>query len=105
MKYNRKEKLIMNTWNKFNSAILDVIDCMVERNRLIANQNRLKTVIKNEENKMNRAYIELGKYYFSTIKEMPNIEIETAFKQIKRSTVKKAKAKELLNRLRVDIYK
>lgn len=89
----------MNILNKVSANMINALDYIVEKNRLRANQNRVKAVIENEEKKINKAYIKLGKYYFSVMDGKPNPELEKACEQIEKSTARKEKAQEILNKL------
>lgn len=50
------------------SAVSDAVEYVVEKNRLQAQQNRLRMVMRNEADLINRSYIALGKYYFENLR-------------------------------------
>ena len=57
-------------------GISKTVDYVVEKNRKAALINRVKTVIRSEERNMERAYMELGKYYYRTLRDPENKETE-----------------------------
>lgn len=58
-------------------TISDVAQNLVEKNRLNAQLNRLRLVMKNESNLMNRAYIALGKHYYNVEKGIDKEAVNT----------------------------
>ena len=57
-------------------GISKTVDYVVEKNRKAALINRVKTVIRSEERNMERAYMELGRYYYRTLRDPENKETE-----------------------------
>ena len=76
---------IFNTFfDSVNSAvdtISDVAQSFVEKNRTKAKLNRLRLVMKNESEMMNRAYIALGKQYYEMQKK-GDIQLDDKQKQL-----------------------
>lgn len=59
---------VKDTVNTAVDTISSVTNNIIEKNRTNAQLNRLRMVMKNESEMMNRAYIALGKHYFETAK-------------------------------------
>ena len=68
----------MKLFQMIGQNICSAVDAMVEKNRLAAQNNRLKLVIKAENNAITRAYIALGKHYYNTMKETADGEAAQA---------------------------
>lgn len=78
-------------------TITSVTQGMVDKNRTNAKLNRLRTVMKNESELMNRAYIALGKLTFESAKKGDTVSEEQQkklFEVIEKSKSKIAKARE-----------
>ncbi len=58
----------MKIVNIISRAVTDAVEHVVERNSIQAQQNRLKMVMRNEADLTQRAYIELGKYYYENLR-------------------------------------
>ena len=54
----------MNIIDKVSAGITASVDLIVDKNRELAQLNRLEAIIKNETDVLNHAYIALGKQYF-----------------------------------------
>lgn len=54
----------MNIIDKVSAGITASVDMIVDKNRELAQLNRLEAIIKNETDVLNHAYIALGKQYF-----------------------------------------
>lgn len=50
------------------SAVSDAVEYVVEKNKIQAQQNRLRMVMRNEADLINRSYIALGKYYYENLR-------------------------------------
>ncbi len=78
-------------------TISSVAQTIVDKNRTNAKLNRLRLVMKNESELMNRAYIALGKQYYEMQKK-GNVEVtenqQKLFGVIEKSKAKIAKARE-----------
>lgn len=77
------------------AGLTKAVDYVVEKNRKAALINRVKVVIRNEEQNMNSAYIALGKYYFRSLRDEKNEEteryckaVENAMRRIDRAVTK-----------------
>ena len=64
---NRGEDLFMNLLDKVGEGFAASVDLLVEKNRQLAQLNRLSAIIKTETDVINRAYIALGKQYFKIL--------------------------------------
>ncbi len=87
---------VKSTVNTAVDTISSVAQSLVEKNRTNAKLNRLRLVMKNESELMNRAYIALGKHYFENAKNgdvSPTDEQKKLFEVIKKSKAKIAKAR------------
>ncbi len=74
-----------NFWASLTGSVSDAVDYIVEKNRKAALINRVKTVIRSEEKNIDRAYRELGKYYFQNLRDASNIETEHLCESIDHS--------------------
>jgi len=59
---------LKNGVNVAISAIADAAQILVEKNKIAAQINRVKVLIKNESLKMNKNYAALGRYYYNAEK-------------------------------------
>lgn len=75
----------MKLFQMIGQNICSAVDAMVEKNRLAAQNNRLKLVIKAENNAITRAYIALGKHYYNTMKETADGEAAHLCRAIEQS--------------------
>jgi hypothetical protein len=66
----------MGIFNTVGDGVTKAIDFVVEKNRKIALINRVKMVIRNEQNNADLAYIALGKYYYRNMRDEDNSETE-----------------------------
>ena len=57
----------MNILDKVGEGLATSVDLLVEKNRQLAQLNRLSAIIKTETDVINRAYIALGKQYFKIL--------------------------------------
>ena len=64
---------VKDTVNTAVDTISSVTNNIIEKNRTNAQLNRLRMVMKNESEMMNRAYIALGKHYFETFSFIDNL--------------------------------
>jgi len=79
---------LSNVGNGFSKAI----DFVVEKNRKIALINRVKLVIRNEEENAQRAYAALGKYYFRDLRDETNSETEIYCSAIENANKRRDRA-------------
>ncbi len=87
---------VKGTVNTAVDAISEVAQTFVEKNRTKAKLNRLRLVMKNESEMMNRAYIALGKQFYEMQKKnevRPVKNQEQLFEVIEQSKAKIAKAR------------
>lgn len=83
-------------------TISSVAQSLVEKNRTSAKLNRLRMVMKNESELMNRAYIALGKHYYENAKNgnvTPISEQKKLFEVIENSKAKIAKARDCYRKI------
>lgn len=88
---------IKGTVNTAVDTISTVAQTLVEKNRTNAKLNRLRFIMKNESELMNRAYIALGKQYYENKKGGNSKQAESEeklFAVIEKSKAKIAKARE-----------
>lgn len=86
----------MNFFDKIGAGITSTIDVIVEKNRQLAQLNRLAVIIKNEKAILEHAYITLGKQYYKVLeKNAENIDTEQICEVIKftEARLKKAQAR------------
>ncbi len=86
---------LSNVGNSFSKAI----DFVVEKNRKIALINRVKLVIRNEEDSAQRAYISLGKYYYRNLRDEQNAETEIYCNAIENANKRRDRALQKLDDL------
>ncbi len=89
----------MKILDEIADSVVGVVDYVLEKNRKSAIINRTKILIRNEEQKRNRAYIALGKYYYRNHSEAPTPETEACFRQIEEATHRIGKAVANLEKL------
>lgn len=93
---------VKGTVNTAVDTISSVAQTLVEKNRTNAKLNRLRLVMKNECELMNRAYIALGKQYYEMQKKgdfTPTENQKKLFEVIERSKAKIAKARECYRKI------
>lgn len=79
----------MNIIETISSCLNDTVQSIVEKNRIKAQVNRLRLVMRSEAKSINKAYIELGKEYYRKIKEeeiSPSDEAKDYCSSIVKST-------------------
>ncbi len=91
----------MKWLEQFAGAVAGGVGSLMERNHRAALRNRIRIVIRNEEQKRARAYLALGKYYYRHCETAPE-GAEELFREVARATerISRAVAKlELLSGL------
>lgn len=84
----------MSFIEKISSALSDSLDYLIDKNRQRAKLNRMATVIKNETEILNRAYIALGKHYYKTLDDKTeDADISQILDTIKSAKIRLKKAK------------
>ena len=73
-------------------ATTDVAQALVEKSRLKAKANRIKQVIKADTELRNQAYIELGRYFYETLREQADTECEALCVVVDKTTARIDKA-------------
>ena len=66
----------MSLFDNLREGVFGAINYVVDKNRKISLINRVKGVIRNEEDNADQAYIALGKYYFHNLRDPKNSETE-----------------------------
>lgn len=66
----------MSLFYNLREGVFGAINYVVDKNRKISLINRVKSIIRTEEDHANQAYIELGKYYFHKLRDPQNAETE-----------------------------
>lgn len=91
----RKDVVKMDLLKNVTDSVTKAVNFVVDQNRRAALINRLKIVIGNEKEVKARAYIELGKYYYKTMRDEENEETESLCRRVDNSDrrLKKAYAK------------
>lgn len=93
---------LKGTVNTAVDTISTVAQTLVEKNRVNAKLNRLRFIMKNESELMNRAYIALGKQYYDNKKGSNSKQAESEeklFAVIDSSKAKIAKARECYRKI------
>lgn len=75
-------------------TLSDTAQALVEKNRVHAQKNRLKAVIQCENRVIDKALIELGKYYLKNLRDIENPRNEDLCLAIEESIEKIKRAKE-----------
>ncbi len=70
----------------------DVAQTLIEKNRMRANANRIKQVIKGDTELRNQAYIELGRYFYENLREDAQSEQEALCVVVDKTTARITKA-------------
>ena len=84
----------MSFIEKISGALSDSLDYLIDKNRQRAQLNRMATVIKNETEILNRAYIALGKHYYKTLDgKAEDSDISQILDTIKSAKIRLKKAK------------
>lgn len=81
------------------SAVADVKDTVIDRNRQSALINRLRTVIRCEEKTCDRTYAALGRYYYHNLRDKDNTDTEAYCIQIDSAQQRLDAAVEHLEKL------
>jgi hypothetical protein len=89
----------MNFLSNVGSGFSKAIDFVVEKNRRIALINRVKVVIRNEEENSQRAYVALGKYYYRNLRDEANSETEIFCSAIENANNRRDRALQKLDDL------
>lgn len=80
-------------------SVTKAVNFVVDQNRRAALINRLKIVIGNEKEVKARAYVELGKYYYETMRDTENEETESLCRRVDNSDRRLQKAYTKLDEL------
>jgi type IV secretory pathway VirJ component len=91
----------MDFWKSTTDAVTKAVSDLVEKNRRTAMINRLKIVVKNEKDVQNRAYAQLGKYYYQNLRDPQNGDTETYCAAIEKASARLGRAYAKLDELTV----
>lgn len=80
-------------------TLSDTAQALVEKNRVHAQKNRIKAVIQCENRVIDKAFIELGKYYMKNLRDPENEKNEELCHTIEESIEKIKLAKERYDKL------
>ena len=73
-------------------AVTDVTQSVIEKSRLKAKANRIKQVIKSDTIRREKAYMELGKYFYENHRELMTKELDEPCMIIDKTTIRIDKA-------------
>lgn len=83
----------MSIIDKVSAGITASVDAIVDKNRELAQLNRLEAIIKNETDVLNHAYIALGKQYFKMLEgEAEEVDMTQVCDAVKLSEQRLKKA-------------
>ncbi len=85
----------MSVYKDLKKAFGATIDMIAEKTSLQAQKSRLLTVMKNEEKTADRAYIALGKYLYTTLRDGMPEDVEQLCRIIDTAKVNMTRAQEL----------
>lgn len=80
-------------------AVTDALDFIIEKNKIKAQVNRLRLVMRKENNLMDSSYKALGKYYYEHLKDTDNAENKKICATIDKSKARMEKARLRYNEL------
>lgn len=80
-------------------AVTNAFDFVIEKNRVQAQVNRIRLVMRNESQLMDKAYRELGKYYYHELRDTDNAENKKLCETIDKSKARMLRAQECYHKL------
>lgn len=84
----------MNFLEKIGTGLSSAVDMIVDKNRQMAQLNRLNMIIKNETEVISRSYIALGKQYYQILENTAQeTDVQILIDTIKNSELRLKKAK------------
>lgn len=89
----------MDFWKCASDAVTKTVDRLMDMNRRTAIMNRLKIVIRNERDNEDSAYIQLGKYYYSRLRDPQNGDTETYCAAVDKAVSRRQRACDKLDEL------
>ena len=90
-----KEFEIMGFYSDIKKVFVSTFDVLADKTSTQAQKSRLVTVMKNEEKIADRAYIALGKYLYSTLREGMPEDVEQLCSVIDASKERMTRAQEI----------
>ena len=90
----------MDFWKHTEDAVVNAVNNLMEKNRRTAMVNRLKIVIRNDLNTQNRAFIQIGKYYYQNLRDKQNGDTELYCAAADKAGTRLARAYAKLDDLR-----
>lgn len=91
----------MDFWKNTADAVTKAVNDLMEKNRRTAVINRLKIVVRNEKDIQNKAYEQLGRYYYQNLRDPQNGDTETYCAAIEKSSARLGRAYAKLDELTV----
>lgn len=89
----------MNFFDTFSSTVAGAVEYVVDKNRVQAQVNRLRLVMRSEAKAMDKSYIELGKYYYENMRKTADTDNELLCQTIDRSKIRMKKAQQRYHQL------
>ncbi|MDP4119586.1 MAG: hypothetical protein Q8876_00805 [Bacillota bacterium] len=89
----------MTFFERIKNNVTDAVDVLMEKNRIHAQINRIRLVMRTENDAINRNFIALGKYYYDNLRDTQNSENEEICTSIDAAKIRVEKAKERYQRL------
>ncbi|MDQ5983792.1 MAG: hypothetical protein RUMPE_00820 [Eubacteriales bacterium SKADARSKE-1] len=85
----------MDFLKSLGETVNDAVDFIVEKNRKFTKITKIKRLIKKETDSIIRSYINLGKYYYSELRDVPNKDMQGLCESIdvSKNEIKKLKEK------------
>ena len=77
----------------------DLTNCIIEKNKKAATNNKLKMFIRNERKMIDKKYYELGKYYYNNLRDSLDEEAEKICQKIDNSKTTISNAQEKLREI------
>ena len=77
----------------------DLTNCIIEKNKKAAKNNKLKMFIRNERKMIDKKYYELGKYYYNNLRDPLDEEAEKICQKIDNSKTTISNAQEKLREI------
>lgn len=84
----------MGFYKAIKKTLTDTVDAVVDKTTTQAQKSRLKLVMRNEARLMNEAYIELGKFFYNSLREDATPELEDICEKIDTAKQRMSRAQE-----------
>ena len=93
--FNTKEIINMSIYNDLKKAFVSTLDIIADKTSTQAQKSRLVTVMKNEEKIANQAYVALGKYLYSSLRDGMPEDVEQLCAVIDASKERMTRAQDI----------